>query len=64
MFGVSVGELAVLALAIAGGFVLMAPISSFVAGYGAKLAHATPRRGGAWRSPSGCSSPPCRCGSS
>jgi uncharacterized membrane protein YfcA len=26
------------------GFVLMAPISSFVAGYGAKLAHATPRR--------------------
>jgi uncharacterized protein len=26
------------------GFVLMAPISSFVAGYGARLAHATPRR--------------------
>ena len=26
------------------GFALMAPISSFVAGYGAKLAHATPRR--------------------
>jgi uncharacterized protein len=26
------------------GFVLMAPISSFVAGYGAKLAHATPHR--------------------
>jgi uncharacterized membrane protein YfcA len=26
------------------GFVLMAPISSFVAGYGARLAHATPKR--------------------
>jgi uncharacterized membrane protein YfcA len=26
------------------GFVLMAPISSFVAGYGARLAHTTPRR--------------------
>jgi uncharacterized membrane protein YfcA len=26
------------------GFVLMAPISSYVAGYGARLAHATPRR--------------------
>jgi uncharacterized membrane protein YfcA len=26
------------------GFVVMAPISSFVAGYGARLAHATPRR--------------------
>jgi uncharacterized protein len=26
------------------GFALMAPISSFVAGYGARLAHATPRR--------------------
>jgi uncharacterized protein len=26
------------------GFVLMAPISSFVAGYGARLGHATPRR--------------------
>src|SRR5262249_61983807 len=26
------------------GFVLMAPISSYVAGYGARLAHAAPRR--------------------
>jgi uncharacterized protein len=26
------------------GFVVMAPISSFVAGYGARLAHATPKR--------------------
>jgi uncharacterized membrane protein YfcA len=34
----SVGYVSVL------GFVLMAPISSFVAGYGARLAHATPRR--------------------
>ena len=26
------------------GFVVMAPISSYVAGFGAKLAHKTPRR--------------------
>ena len=42
------------------GFVLMAPISSYVAGYGARLAHATPS--GGWRSSSGCSWRRCRCG--